>query len=116
MILNDEYFELIDRLTGRSDLAARLPNWGTPAADLTEGERAALHQAAGVRMDCYMVDGTTMALRPARKITITDRGDGGYYVIQHLTVEDEIAAAISARERAYAEEWRKAWQAEGDGE
>jgi hypothetical protein len=56
-----------------------LPRKGTPAADLTEGEKLALCIAAGAPTET-MVEGGLLTVRTTVPCGVADRGDGGYIV------------------------------------
>lgn len=58
----------------------RLPEKGTPAAELTERDRLALASAAGVPVE-FEFDGTHVTMRSKVPFAITDQGDGGWIVI-----------------------------------
>jgi hypothetical protein len=55
------------------------PRKGTPADDLTEGEKLALCIAAGAPTETVM-EGGFMTVRTTVPCGVADRGDGGYIV------------------------------------
>lgn len=55
------------------------PRKGTPAANLTEGEKLALCIAAGAPTEAVM-EGGFMTVRTTVPCGVADRGDGGYIV------------------------------------
>lgn len=55
------------------------PRKGTPAADLTEGEKLALCIAAGAPTDTT-TEGGFLTVRTTVPCGVADRGDGGYIV------------------------------------
>ena len=58
----------------------RLPLKGTPAAELTEGEKLALFVAAGAPTRA-MMDGRKFTVQTTVPCAVADRGDGGYIVV-----------------------------------
>jgi hypothetical protein len=57
----------------------RLPAPGTPAASLTDRDKVALANAAGVPCE-LVVEGMQATFRSKVPFAVTDRGDGGYYI------------------------------------
>ena len=79
------------------------PRKGTPAADLTEGEKLALCIAAGVPTETVM-EGGFLTVRTTVPCGVADRGDGGYTVAVGAGPNVRAEAGPTAKRQARAVE------------